>query len=115
MLESEGGGISTLFSMPNAQNVGSDSVPSVLTPSDTQMDGRKHDSNHSLSPPQSDNKSAYSSMVGLFCMLCLLHGLNMIIRRYTDSIHTCSVRQVVSHSSSMIGIQQSSLEDFGTK
>ncbi|KAL6185912.1 hypothetical protein ACLB2K_042034 [Fragaria x ananassa] len=62
LLESEGGGISTLFSMPNAQNAGSDSVPSVLTPSDTQMDGRKHDSNHSLSPPQSDNKSAYSSM-----------------------------------------------------
>ncbi|XP_050372378.1 squamosa promoter-binding-like protein 7 [Argentina anserina] len=62
LLESEGGGISTLFSMPNAQNVGSDRVASALTSGDTQMDGGKHDSNHSLSPPQCENKSAYSSM-----------------------------------------------------
>ena len=65
LLDSEGGGISTLFSMPNAQNAGSDGVVSALTSGDTQMDGRKHDSNQSLSPPQCDNKSAYSSMVGL--------------------------------------------------
>ncbi|PRQ39023.1 putative transcription factor SBP family [Rosa chinensis] len=62
LVESEGGGISTLFSMPNSQNVGSDGVASALTSGDTQMDGGKHDSNHSLSPPQCDNKSVYSSM-----------------------------------------------------
>ena len=77
MLESEGGGISTLHSVPNSQNVGSDGVVSVLASGDTQMDGRKHDSNQSLSPPQCDNKSVYSSMVGVCCMLCLLHGYNI--------------------------------------
>lgn len=77
LLESEGGGISALCSVPNSQNVGSDGGVSILTSGDTQMDGRKHNSNHSLSPPQCDNKSVYSSMVGLCCMLCLLHGYNV--------------------------------------
>lgn len=48
------------------------------------------------------------------CCVCCM-AITLIMRRYTDLIHTCSVRQVASHSSFMIGIQQNSLEDFGTK
>jgi hypothetical protein len=35
--------------------------------------------------------------------------------RYTDSVYECSVQQVGSHSSFMIGTQQNSPEDYGTK
>lgn len=59
--ESEGGRISTLSSVPDSQIVHSDGGASLVASGETQMDGRKHDSNNSLSPPNCD-KSAYSSM-----------------------------------------------------
>lgn len=77
MPESEGGRISTLSSLPDSQIVHSDGGASLVASGETQVDGRKHDSNNSLSPPNCD-KSAYSSMVGLCCLV----KTDLYMRRY---------------------------------
>ncbi|PQQ19389.1 squamosa promoter-binding-like protein 7 [Prunus yedoensis var. nudiflora] len=84
--ESEGGRISTLSSVPDSQIVHSDGGASLVASGETQMDGRKHD------------------LTTLF--------LRQIVIKVPTLL---CVQQVASHSSSMIGILRSSLEDFGTK
>ncbi|KAM0962828.1 squamosa promoter-binding-like protein 7 [Malus sylvestris] len=61
LLESQGGQTPILCSVPESQNIRSDSGVSFMASGETQMDARKHDSNNSLSPSNCDNKS-YSSM-----------------------------------------------------
>ncbi|KAI9195106.1 hypothetical protein LWI28_011737 [Acer negundo] len=65
LFESEDGHVSTLNSVPNSQNVNSDSGVSFNASGETretQTDGGKDDSKVSRSPSYCDNKSAYSSM-----------------------------------------------------
>lgn len=62
--ESEDGHVSTLHSAPNSQNVNSDSGVSFAASGEIQIDGGKDDSK-GHSPSYCENKSAYSSLVGL--------------------------------------------------
>lgn len=64
-LEAEDGHVSGLNSAPNAQNVNSDSGISFAASGEIRIDGGKDDSKTSPSPSYCDNKSSYSSMVGL--------------------------------------------------
>lgn len=61
-LESEDGLVSALNSVPNTQNVNSDSGISVVASGEIQMDKGKDDFKASLSPSNCDNKSSYSSL-----------------------------------------------------
>jgi hypothetical protein len=63
LVESEDGHISALNSDPISQNVNSDSGVSFTASGDTRMDCGKDDSKL---PFSCDNKSAYSSVVGLY-------------------------------------------------
>jgi hypothetical protein len=66
LVESEDGHISALNSDPISQNVNSDSGVSFTASGDTRMDCGKDDSKLPFSPSICDNKSAYSSVVGLY-------------------------------------------------
>ena len=66
LLESEDGHFSTLCSVPGSQNIQSDSIVSFVASGEAQIDGGKNDSKYALSSSYCDNKSAYSSPVGLF-------------------------------------------------
>lgn len=70
MVESEDGNISSLHSAPNSQNVNSDSGLSVGSPNP--KDGVKDDSKFLHSPFNCDNKSSYSSVVGLPLIFSIL-------------------------------------------
>ena len=120
--ESEDGLVSTHCSAPMLQSVNNNSV---VTLTETEMDGGKDDSKFSMSTSYCDNKSAYSSMVGSdFFMLAALHLHFLFIRGSLpmiciyiniDFVFHYSALQAGSHSSFMIGIRQNSREDFGTK
>lgn len=63
--ESEGGQISTLYTVPDSKDAHSDDIAS----GETQIDGQKYNSKNSLSPSYCDNRSAYSSIVRLHRVL----------------------------------------------
>ena len=65
LLESEDGHFSTLCSVPGSQNIQSDGIVSFVGSGEAQIDGGKNDSKYTLSSSYCDNKSAYSSPVGL--------------------------------------------------
>ena len=65
LVESEDGHISALNSDPISQNVNSDSGVSFTASGDTRMDCGKDNPKLPFSPSNCENKSAYSSMVGL--------------------------------------------------
>ena len=65
ILESEDGQVTTLGSARDSQNIHSDAVASFAASGETQMDGEKNNFKCSVSPMYHDNKTAYSSTVGL--------------------------------------------------
>lgn len=65
LLESENGHFSAHCSVPGSQNIQSDSIVSFVGSGEAQIDGVKNNSKYTLSSSYCDNKSAYSSPVGL--------------------------------------------------
>lgn len=65
VLESEDVQVTTLSSDLNSQNMHCDTVTSFAASGETQMHGEKDNTKHSLSPLYCENKTDYSSVVGL--------------------------------------------------
>lgn len=57
----------------------------------------------------------YGRCIAIYYLLKEKKFFEELSWRYTDLMYDCSVQQVESHSSCMIGTRQNSLEDSGTK
>lgn len=71
-LEPEDGGVAIPETTSECQIIPPDSVASYIVSRETQMKSRKDNSKCALSPSCGDNRSAYSSVVGLAWMVYLL-------------------------------------------
>lgn len=78
-LEPEDGGVPTLETAPECQIIPTDSIASFVVSRDKQMESRKDNSKQALSPSCGDNRSAYSSVVGLTWTVYLLCSVNIYV------------------------------------
>ena len=64
-VESEAGPASPLGTAPDSKDANSDGFVSLIDSGETQVDRRKHNSRRDPSPSSYENKSAYTSVVGI--------------------------------------------------
>lgn len=116
-MESDGN-VSALCLAQGSQNLKVDSFASFASPGEIQIDGQKENPKYKHYPSYHENKNTFTSTVSLMLCRCICLFVYFFLLSYVD--HCCfviafSALLVGSPSSSMTGIQLSSLDAFDIK